>query len=120
MKTRKFLAFLMSLAFVVMFTACSEDGDDDNGGGGNVNCTTFSFDVLEYVTAISDAADAYSADPTAANCNALVDAYEDYIDQVEAAFEKCGDDPVYGTSITALYDALQTYRTALAEIDCGS
>jgi hypothetical protein len=86
MKQFKFLFTLF--LFGLLSVSC---GDDDNGGGNNnVDCSdsvAVNAAVSDELNAISTAATAYGNDPSNANCQALKNAYQDYIDALEDIFD---------------------------------
>ena len=76
----KNLFVLFFLALVINFTSCKKDD--------KVTCDNFALTFESELDAISTAASAYSADQSTANCNALKDAYSNYVDVLEA-WEDC-------------------------------
>ncbi|MBC6995498.1 hypothetical protein QWY85_10480 [Neolewinella lacunae] len=97
------LLFLGLLAITLFTTACG--GDDDGGGPGFCTNETFSNDISAAVSRLSDAALAYSNDPSTANCNAYKNAARDYLDEVRR-FEGC-----------ATLNTRQEFRDALREAE---
>lgn len=70
------LAFVM-LALLVLFS-CSKDDD------GITPCSTnWALEISSEITAISTAYSNYAMDQSEANCNALKDAYRQYIDALK-------------------------------------
>lgn len=70
------LAFVI-LALLVLFS-CSKDDD------GITPCSAnWAYELSSEFTAISTAATNYSMDPSEANCNALKNAYQQYIDALK-------------------------------------
>lgn len=69
---------IVFLALLVLFS-CSKDDDD----GGIAPCGNWGTDLQNEFTAISTAVNIYSMDPSEANCAALKDAYQDYIDALK-------------------------------------
>ncbi len=69
---RYHLAALILLLF--FFFSCGDDAPSDCDG------SNFEFELRAEFDAISDAAIAYSSDPSSSNCNALKNAYRAYLD----------------------------------------
>ncbi len=79
-------SLLLLLLVGLLYTAC---GDDDDGIN-NPSCTAtvFSQEVNDAATAYSNAAAAFSTDPSTENCTNLRNAANAYLDKVEE-FEDC-------------------------------
>ncbi len=64
--------------FMLLVTSCSKDGD------GVLPCSTaWAADLQNEFTAITNAATAYATDQSDANCNALKNAYQNYINALK-------------------------------------
>ncbi len=89
----KFSILGLFIAIAMMFTiGCSDD--DDNGDLSNVNCGTSWLVAEAFQDALSnytDANSAYLSNPTSENCNAFIDATNDFIDVLES-FRSCAVD----------------------------
>lgn len=97
------LLLLGLLAFTLFTTSCG--GDDDGIGPGFCTSETFGNDISAAVMRLSEAATAYSTDPTATNCNAYKTAAQNYLDEVRR-FEDC-----------ATLNTRQDFRDALREAE---
>ena len=84
----KKFSILFFLATLVLFSiGCGgDDPDDPPAGCDTVFAQTFNAELDD----ISTAAANYSNDPSAENCNALKDAYNDYLDALED-WEDCAN-----------------------------
>ena len=81
---KNFSLFLL-LLLTLGLGAC---GNDDDGPSGPACNNTWTVEVQDELNDVTNAATAYSNDPSAANCNALKNAYNNYIDAIED-FEDC-------------------------------
>ena len=99
---KKFSTLLFMATFVLATIGCGGDDDpnDPPAGCTAVFATTFNAEI----NAISAASQAYFADQTTENCNALKDAYNDYLDALED-WEDCAN----------FYDQFDEWQTALNE-----
>lgn len=94
----------------LLFFSMGCDKDDKNDP---VGCNWFT-EVQAESTALSDAATAYGLDPTTANCEAFVDAYEAYLVALEANLG-CAGTQGNQAELQAEIDAAQAQ---LANINC--
>ena len=78
MRKISFFHLLSILCFTLLVTSCSKDGD------GLLPCSTaWAADLQNEFSAITTAATAYAMDQSDANCNALKNAYQDYINELK-------------------------------------
>lgn len=111
MKTFKFsLFYSFAFLFVLSITSCGSDGP------GDVDCTSsiaVNNAISDEVDGISVALQDYINDDSAANCDALKDAYQDYIDALKD-LQDCADQAGDGASFAqALVDAEASIDTLL-------
>ncbi|MCB0619851.1 MAG: hypothetical protein KDC41_14310 [Saprospiraceae bacterium] len=97
---------LFSAAFL---TACGGD-DDADPCGTNFNYT---LDLQDEADALSAAASTYAANPTTANCNAFVSAYQDYLNAAEDIA-----DCVPTADQAAYQQAIDDAQAALSALAC--
>jgi len=76
---------IFNYSFLIVLVCCfiSCGGDDDEGSSQNVDCSSsiaVNQAIADEVNAISTVSQAYFTDPSPANCDALRDAYQNYID----------------------------------------
>ncbi|MDF1698313.1 MAG: hypothetical protein P1U56_20860 [Saprospiraceae bacterium] len=83
----KYTIYLL-FAFALCFASC---GGDDGPSGAECNSLGFTAEYEVELTAISEAATVWANDPTEANCDALKDAYNDYLDSLEK-WEDCANE----------------------------
>lgn len=74
MRNASFRYLALIFSFVILFS-CKKDNP--------INCGFWGAELLNEITAISTASTIYSQDQSAANCNALKDAYQDYINAMK-------------------------------------
>ncbi len=73
------LQLFFIFCFTLLVTSCSKDGD-----AGIAPCTTaWATDLQGELTAVINAATAFSTDASDANCNAYKSAYQDYINALK-------------------------------------
>lgn len=77
MHYKMFFAYTAITACAV-FSSCKEDDD-----GNNTACANWASDTQDESNALTNATQAYAANPNTATCNAFKDAYQDYIDAME-------------------------------------
>lgn len=106
----KFTAFLMTLAIFVC-TGCSKDNPaNPNGCAANFN---YAVELQAEATALSNAATAYSQDPSTENCNDYKSAYQAYLDAA-ADIKLC-----VPTADQAAYDAaIADAQASLNALSC--
>ena len=113
MKTIFNYTFLIVLAFC--FTSC---GDDDDGGSSqNVDCNSslaVNQAIADEVDAISTVLQAYTMDPSPSNCDALKDAYQDYIDALRD-LQDCANMAGVGAEFAA---SLDDAEANIANLNC--
>ena len=88
MNSLKFLSLV--LLFSSLLIAC---GGDDDGPSSNIDCNSslaVNQAISDEVDAISNAVTAFANDPSSSNCDALKDAYRDYIDALKD-LQDCAD-----------------------------
>jgi hypothetical protein len=102
--TKLLFAFML---FGAIFTSC---GDDD------VDCTEAGLtEAIEAETeALSDALSAYIVDPSTANCEDLVSAYQDFIDQAKE-LQDCADEAGEGEEYM---QSIAEAEASLADLEC--
>jgi|SRR5690606_40887170 len=82
MKPSKF-SIPIAFAALLVFSSCSKDDDAGPLGLGGGCAYTWSVRIADEITALGEAASAYSQDPSKANCEAYKKAYNDYLDEAE-------------------------------------
>jgi hypothetical protein len=105
------------VGFVVLFMAgLAGCGEDDGTEIEKVDCAEgFAVATVQTAAAFSDAADAYNADPSKANCDAYRTASQDYLNSLYP-FGNC----VYAPDETAAFAAaLKSAQGVLNELDCN-
>ncbi|NNE14495.1 MAG: hypothetical protein HKN51_05930, partial [Saprospiraceae bacterium] len=65
-------------------------GGDDGPGGSSCNSQGWTVEYEDELDAVNDAATTWANDPTDANCEALKDAYNDYLDVLDD-WEDCAN-----------------------------
>jgi len=100
-----FYLFLLTLA--IGMTSCGDDEPD-------VDCTSTNFanTINALINDLNAAVTTYNNDPSSANCQALKDAANDYLDGVES-FDDCAD-----IDQTQFNDQLDQAREAVNTINC--
>ena len=88
--------------------------DDENVNPSNCTSNTFAMEFQSEIDAISAATLTYGSDPTPANCEALKEAYLNYIDAVEA-YEECAR---LANQLTEWQNAIEMSRDAINNIVC--
>ena len=98
---KKILSILLLSGFIMV--SC---------GGDEVDCnnTNFVNEVNASITAYNNAVQAFSADPTSDNCEAIKDAASDYLDAV-LQFEDC-------TGIDNYQEQVTNAQNAIDDINC--
>lgn len=100
-------AFLLSFACIV--TSC---GDDDEDGPDNVvDCDTFSSQIAEETNTLAEVGSVFTSDPSTANCEAFIAAYEDIIDVIKGGSDCFASVDQFNADIAEL-------EALLAEITC--
>lgn len=87
MRNMKYLKSLSFFTFLIMGLILTSCGDDDDNGAGNVDCNSsiaVNNAIAQEVDNISTALNAWVADMSDANCDALKEAYQDYIDALQS------------------------------------
>ena len=84
---KKFSILLFMATLIIASFGCGGDDPNDPPSGCN---TVFSQTFNGELDAISTAANAYGMDPSQDNCDALKDAYNDYLDALED-WEDCAN-----------------------------
>ena len=107
MKTLKLsLLFTFSFMCILSFTSCG--GSDGPGGVDCNDSIAVNNEISDEVEAINTALTAYINDQSTANCDALKDAYQDYIDELKG-LQDCANDAGVGAEFAAsLADAEQS------------
>ena len=101
---RKLLSkqLIVIFCFAIFVTSCSKDGD------GVAPCSAaWGTELQTELTAVSTAATTYGMDPSAANCNALKAAYQDYINALKP----------YGNCATLTGQSRTDWQKALSEAE---
>jgi hypothetical protein len=109
MKSLKFFLFL--IFFGMFIAACGDDDPND----GNVDCNdSFSInaELADETNAITAAVNAYSVDQSAANCNALKAAYQNYFNAA-MALQDCANQVGQGAEFQAALQGAQDSIDAL-------
>ncbi len=104
--------FYFLIVLSLGFSSCG--GGDDGDGGGNCNYN-WAVGVQSELTAISNAATAYSTDPSVANCNNYKNALQNYVNALKP-FGDCS--LLTGADRTSFQNALEQYEDIWADIDC--
>jgi len=104
-----FISFL-AIIFVGSWS-CNKD-DDDNG---NTCSTAWANELSVQITAMTDAAQAYSLDPTYENCIAYKAAAQAYVDAL-APYGNCA--ALTGQARVAWQQALDDAQQSVNDIDC--
>jgi len=76
----KNLLLLALLLTVCLYSGC---GGDDDGPGLLCNADAYANDIADEVSDFSDAAIAFTQDPSTANCNAYKSAAQNYLDALK-------------------------------------
>lgn len=107
----KNIFFISFLTFVVIgLWSCNKDKDD------GASCSTaWATELSVQITAISNASQAYSADPTYENCIAYKAAAQAYVDAL-APYGNCAT--LTGQSRVAWQQALDDAQQSVNDIDC--
>lgn len=104
MKTLK-LSLLFTFMFMCALSFSSCGGDDGPGGVDCNDSIAVNNEISDEVEAISDAVNAYINDQSEANCQALKNAYQDYIDELKS-LQDCANDAGVGAEFAqSLVDA---------------
>ncbi len=109
---KKFVILLFFFSLTALTIGC---GDDDGGGSNNApdGCTaSFNTDLQTELTAINNATATWSNEPNEANCNALKDAYNDYLDALEE-WEDCAE---FYNQVTSWQEAIDATRVTINSI----
>ena len=100
---------LLIVIFCISFISCGSDSP------GSAACSNnFSEEFQDELTAVTNAATAYSQDPTSANCQAFKDAYLDYIDALED-WEDCA---AINNSTAEFNESLKEARDSVNDLEC--
>ncbi|MBK8700765.1 MAG: hypothetical protein IPN29_14980 [Saprospiraceae bacterium] len=106
----KILLFLLAMSFILVSSSCG--GDD----GGITPCSTaYATELQDEVNALNAAAQAYSTNPTTANCNAYKSAAQSYVNALEP-YGNCAT--LTGQSRTNWQASLDAAKAAVAAIQC--
>ena len=97
--------FILILPFCI--TSCGDDLDCQD----EQELSNF---LAEALTPVNSAIFTFSADPTEENCNRVVDALEEFIDDMEP-FQECADDLGMGAEWR---QDIEEARDELSSIDC--
>lgn len=106
------LSFLLVL-FLGLFSSCGDDEDDAVVDCANANAT-FATAFSEELNNINEVSTEYAMNPTTENCNAFKNAYNDYLDAIEA-YEDCARE---AGQLAEWNQALAETREALNDIEC--
>ena len=106
----KALLPLICLLTILAF-ACKKDDPAPVGCGSN---WVLANEIEDELNAVLDAATTYTQDPTTANCEAYVAAYQDYLDELEG-YQSCANQAGQGAEYQ---QALQDAQDALDDINC--
>jgi hypothetical protein len=107
MKSKKLFFFFSLILFLGLFSSCGSDGVDC---GNSVNWAS---EINAELTAWTNAATAFSTNPTTENCNAYKDAYQDFIDAL-----KPWGDCLSGQEFTDWQQDLNDAEAGVAAINC--
>jgi hypothetical protein len=99
----------LSLLLIGLLSSCGDDEIDCTDQATNQSTLDAS------AAGVSAAIDAFNADQSDDNCNNLVDAYEDQIEDLES-FQVCADQTGQGQQFR---DAVTQARDAIASLPCG-
>ncbi len=115
MRTKKTKFFVVSccVALTILFSGCSKDSPLNVLGG----CGTGNWvkQVESEITQWSEAATAFSNDPTVANCKKYKTAGKNYLDALDSV-KGC----VVGANKKEFNEAIQEAKKELDESECGS
>ncbi len=106
--------FYYVVLFCLLTTVVSCGNDDDGGPGVGCNSIALNERFADEITAVSNASSAYAMDPTPANCQSFKDAYNDYINALDA-YENCA---VTLNQRAEWEQALDAARSSLNSIVC--
>lgn len=108
---RKKIYFVLFLTVAVFgFWTCSKDKSD--------TCSAaWGTELSNEITAMTNAAQVYAANPTTANCNAYKSAMQDYLDALEP-YGNCAT--LTGTDRVAWQNALDDTQASIDNMDCTS
>ena len=107
----KNILFISILTFIFVGSwSCNKDDD-----GGNACSTAWANDLTVQITAMNNAAQAYSADPTYENCIAYKAAAQAYVDAL-APYGNCA--ALTGQARIAWQQALDDAQQSVNNIDC--
>ena len=104
----KLTKLLFAFMFVgVLFASC---GDDE------IECTEAGLNeaIQEETEALSEAVSAFVVDPTTENCEALRDAYQDFIDEAKN-LQDCADEVGEGEEYM---QSIQEAEASIAALEC--
>jgi len=102
---RKIFLLLAVISFLGI-SSCKKDSND------GVACNAlWALEVLDEYSVLSDAAEEYSDEPTAANCVAYKEACQDYVDAMEPYLE-CED------LEEEVQEAIDEMQDDIDELDC--
>ncbi|MBP8726224.1 MAG: hypothetical protein KBF37_05475 [Saprospiraceae bacterium] len=111
MKTKLFSALLAVSSMMIAFSC----GDDDDNNSNNPCSTAYTTELQAEINALTAAAQAYSTNPTQANCIAYKNAAQAYVN----ALEPYGDCPELTGQFRADWEAsLNAARASVAAIQC--
>jgi hypothetical protein len=111
MKLMKKLIYLTFFSSALILTACGDDDDNASACGANYN---FQVELAAEAQILTDAAVLYANDPTTANCNAYVAAFNAYLDAAED-LEDCA---ILSGQQVEFNQAIDDARASLDALQC--
>lgn len=105
---------ILASIFCLVFSSC---GDDDSSGTGNVDCDSaiaVNTVIADEAEAVSIATNAYLMDQSLANCTALKEAYQAYIDAI-SNLQDCANDAGVGDDFA---ESLADAQEGLDDLEC--
>jgi len=104
---KKFSLLFLLVSLMTISISCGDDNDPNEPPSG---CTSnFTQDYANELTSINDATVAWTNDMSDSNCNALKDAYNDYLDALET-WEDCAN---FYNQVTEWQAAIDATRASI-------
>lgn len=96
------------IGLILMTYSCSKNNNDDPGG------CNYLTEVTGEIEALTDAATIYGNDPTSANCQAYINAYQNYLNELGAHINCAA---LFGNQ-AELQTAINDAQAQLDDIQC--